>query len=234
MATVAPFTQSNEGIPLTKPGMHQPPHYLQKYNSGIVRVTLTDTYSADWAHYMVTAAIKFASDTSPPISYASPDEGRLDILKTLNWYEAHDEYEWPDFSNMGYDFSQAMRFRRALINDVFLALQKAGHIKTFAEPGPPGTPSSGQQGGKRIGTSSKYIRGSLIMLILTLAIGNRRMKMGKRRCAREDTSDTVGPSTPIFKNDKFLANTMRLLLADCDFSELDISQFCVKEDDVAE
>lgn len=67
---------------------------------------------------------------------------------------------------MRYDFSQAMRFRRALINDVFLALQKAGHIKeVFAAPGAPGTPSSAQQCGKRIGTSSKYIRGPLIMYV---------------------------------------------------------------------
>lgn len=73
---------------------------------------------------MVTAALKYASDQTSPTTYASADEARLEILNTLNWYEAH---EWPDFARLGFDFSQAMRFRRALVNDVFSALKVLDH-----------------------------------------------------------------------------------------------------------
>ena len=34
---------------------------------------------------MVTAALKFASDDNPLITYTSPDEAQLDVLNTLNW-----------------------------------------------------------------------------------------------------------------------------------------------------
>jgi hypothetical protein len=79
--------------------------------------------------YMVTAALKFASDEKSPAIYPSQDDAKLAILKTLNWWEAHDEYQWPDFSRMNFDFAQAMRLRRALVNDVFSVLQKAGNVK---------------------------------------------------------------------------------------------------------
>lgn len=100
--------------------------------------------AADWAHFMVTAALKFASDEKTPVTYASTDDARLDILNTLNWFEAHSEYEWPNFTRLGFDFSQAMRFRRALVSDVFVALQRAGNIKIGSEAGGGlGTPESG-------------------------------------------------------------------------------------------
>ncbi|CAO2650208.1 Nn.00g015000.m01.CDS01 [Neocucurbitaria sp. VM-36] len=173
MANIATPTQRSESTQLTKP--------------------------ADWALYLVTAALKFSSDTSPSIGYLTPDEGRLDILKTLNWYEAHDEYEWPDFSTMSYDFNQAMRFRRALVNDVFIALQKAGYIKDQADPGASAPPNS-----VRADHSVKR----------TATTGGRRMKERKRRCQREDTSDTIGPTAAFWETDEFLANTMRLLIED--------------------
>jgi hypothetical protein len=72
---------------------------------------------------MVTGALKFTSDEKTPVTYTSQDEARLDILNTFNWLEAHSEYEWPNFARLGYGFSQAMHFRRALVNDVFIALQ---------------------------------------------------------------------------------------------------------------
>jgi hypothetical protein len=78
---------------------------------------------------MVTAALQFTSDSNPPASYPTPDAARLDILNTLNWYEAHAEYAWPDFSTHGHDFSQAMRFRRALVSDVCSALMSAGKVR---------------------------------------------------------------------------------------------------------
>jgi hypothetical protein len=92
---------------------------------------------------MVTAALKFASDEKTPITYTSHDEARLDVLNTLNWFEAHSEYEWPDFARQGFDFSQAMRFRRALVTDVFIALQKAGNVRIGSKLGVLGTPESG-------------------------------------------------------------------------------------------
>jgi hypothetical protein len=106
---------------------------------------------------MVTAALKFSnSSDNVNSSYPTPDSGCIDVLNVLNWHEAHDEYEWPDFTKMGFDFSQAMRFRRALVNDVFVALQRAGNIRITGEPGVLGTPQSGlAAGGKRTGASSE-------------------------------------------------------------------------------
>jgi hypothetical protein len=94
---------------------------------------------------MVTAALKFASDEKTHITYTSPDEARLDVLNTLNWFEAHSEYAWPDFSGMRYDFSQTMRFRRALVTDVVVALRMAGNIRIGreGEVGVLRTPESG-------------------------------------------------------------------------------------------
>ncbi|KAF1849014.1 uncharacterized protein K460DRAFT_280436, partial [Cucurbitaria berberidis CBS 394.84] len=157
----------------------------------------------DWALHMVAAALKFSSDTSPVISYKTPDEGRLDILKTLNWFEAHDEYEWPDFSRLGYDFSQAMRFRRALVNDLFVALHKVGHIKITGEAGVMGTPDSvrGVRETKRTGADSK------------------RMTERKRRCKRGDDSDTDIASDEedkyFWEDGDLLASTMGCLLGRC-------------------
>jgi len=108
---------------------------------------------------MVTAALKFASDQPASVTYASADEARLEILNTLNWYEAHAEYEWPEFSRLGCDFSQAMRFRRALVNDVFVALKKAGNVRVN-EAGGVGTPDSGNGGGratKRAGVGEYFM-----------------------------------------------------------------------------
>ena len=110
---------------------------------------------------MVTASLKFSCSNDAPVSYTTPDAGRLGVLNVLNWHEAHDDYEWPDFIQLGHDFTQgalfialpgtrvdghdftqAMRFRRGLVNDVFLALEKAGVIKITGEPGVLGTPQS--------------------------------------------------------------------------------------------
>ena len=91
---------------------------------------------------MVTASLKFSCSNDAPVSYTTPDAGRLGVLNVLNWHEAHDDYEWPDFIQLGHDFPQAMRFRRGLVNDVFLALEKAGVIKITGEPGVLGTPQS--------------------------------------------------------------------------------------------
>lgn len=103
---------------------------------------------------MVSAALKFSSANASLVTYSSPDASRLDILNTLNWHEAHDEYAWPDFHALGFDFSQTMRLRRALVNDVFVALQKAGVVRVRGEKvgGGLGTPDSAR---KRDGTGGK-------------------------------------------------------------------------------
>jgi hypothetical protein len=87
---------------------------------------------------MVTAALKCASDERFPTTHVSQDEARFQILKSLNFFEAHNEYEWPDFTSFHYDFSQVMRLRRALVQDVFNALEKAGNLSVSI----PGTPDS--------------------------------------------------------------------------------------------
>lgn len=79
---------------------------------------------------MVTAALKVASDAQKsPATYPTTDTARLDILDTLNWYEAHREYAWPDFIVLGYSFSEAMRLRRQLVSDVEIALGKSGNLR---------------------------------------------------------------------------------------------------------
>jgi hypothetical protein len=101
---------------------------------------------------MVTAALKFAFDKEAPCTYPTQDEARLAVLNTLNWYEAHREYTWPNFTSLGFDFGQAMRFRRALVSDVCVALQKAGNIKMSNGRGLRGTPNSeGDRGGEKRG-----------------------------------------------------------------------------------
>jgi hypothetical protein len=114
---------------------------------------------------MVTAALKFSSSNDNTVSsYTSPDAGRIDVLNVLNWHEAHDEYEWPDFTHMGFDFSQTMRFRRALVNDALVALEKAGNIRITSEPGVLGTPQSGVVvEGKRAGADGKCAKPFRVM-----------------------------------------------------------------------
>ncbi|KAL1643232.1 hypothetical protein SLS61_009331 [Didymella pomorum] len=77
---------------------------------------------------MVTAALKGASDEKLPATYASQDEAQFQILRSLNWFEAHNDFN--------YDFSQVMRLRRALVQDIFNALEKADnlHISILGTP----------------------------------------------------------------------------------------------------
>lgn len=105
---------------------------------------------------MVAAALKFALDDKSATIYTVADEARIDILNILNWYEAHEEYNWPNFTHSGFDFAQAMRLRRALVSDVFVALQKAGNVQITGQPGVLGTPEhEGRvRGTKRNGATS--------------------------------------------------------------------------------
>lgn len=100
--------------------------------------------TADWAHYMVIAALRCTTVERSDTTYLTADEAKHGILKTLNWLEAHHEYEWPDFASLHLSFDQAMRLRRALVGDIYTALHRAGSLKL----GVPGTPDS-TAGGRR-------------------------------------------------------------------------------------
>lgn len=170
---------------------------------------------------MVTAALKFAADDKTPATYTTADEARFEILTTLNWYEAHSEYEWPNFSGMGFDFNQAMRFRRALVGDVCTALQKSANVRIGARGDGPGTPDSDRERrGKRGGNGA--LPATLILWEPRLmdASGTLRMAERKRRCKREDESDTDVASEssdkPFWDNQAFLAEVMHDLIGRTD------------------
>ena len=93
-------------------------------------VLATVTVARDWGH-----CTKF------PKEYGSEDIGKLDILNALNWAEAQRTYDWPDFHRLGHNFAESMRFRRALVHDVFAALKKGGTVLVRGAP-QLGTPSS--------------------------------------------------------------------------------------------
>ena len=107
--------------------------------------------------HMVTAALRISLDIPREKPYTTSGEGHFDVLNTLNWYEAQKEYTWPDFSDMGADFTQTMRFRRQLVTDVFAAMQKAGHVRVRASQATLGTPdSSRERKEKRAGDSIEF------------------------------------------------------------------------------
>lgn len=97
---------------------------------------------------MVDAALRATREKTLPIQYESDDEGKMETLNALNLYEAGEEYAWPDFSSLGYDFVQTMRLRFSLIEDVFTALVKTGDIVVRLEA--PVTPGSAADGKKRL------------------------------------------------------------------------------------
>lgn len=84
---------------------------------------------------MVNAAIRAVKDDKLPLKYSSYDEGKTETLRALNFYEAHGEYTWPKFATLGFDFAQAMKLRRALVNDVFNALVKTQDVVVRAAGG---------------------------------------------------------------------------------------------------
>ncbi|KAF1349249.1 hypothetical protein EJ07DRAFT_141031, partial [Lizonia empirigonia] len=164
---------------------------------------------AEWAIYTVIAALKFALDESATLTYVTPDEAKHSILKTLNWFEAHDEYEWPDFSDRNYDFAQVMRLRRALVQDVFNALQQANQVKT----GVPDSVTVVRRGDRSHGE------------------GGRRINTRKRLCKREADSevDTMSEhSKGKDEDDPFLLQVMVELAAR---SKVDVGErmLCVRD-----
>jgi len=104
---------------------------------------------------MIDAALKVVSDETMPLRYQSDNEGKLLILKSLDYYEAHDDYAWPDFPALGFDFANTMRLRRALVHDVYVILEKSGRLQI----GPQQVvtpPHSSDQGRKRTAPEGKY------------------------------------------------------------------------------
>lgn len=108
----------------------------------ISNISLTDT--EDWAVHLVTAALKCTTDDRASSTYLTADEAKHDILRTLNWFEANNEYEWPHFS-AHFSFDQVMRLRRVLVTDVYTTLERVGHI----ELGALRTPDSSDGGVRR-------------------------------------------------------------------------------------
>lgn len=82
---------------------------------------------------MVAAALKVAPDGKDPVTYKSAEDARMDIFSTLNYFEALEEYQWPDVGHPEYPFDQIMRLRRQLVSDVFMALRKAGTVKVVSD-----------------------------------------------------------------------------------------------------
>ncbi|KAH7082762.1 hypothetical protein BKA63DRAFT_583831 [Paraphoma chrysanthemicola] len=191
MALIVPTQQSSENPALTKP--------------------------SEWAYYMVSASLTFAnaSDSIAPGTYSTSDAARLDVLNTLNWYEAHDEYAWPEFTSMGFDFGQAMRLRRQLVSDVCVALEKVGKIRVVV-------------GGLRSPESEVGVGGKRSLV-------TARMAERKRQCKRyfEDHSDTEVASNASDKcfwhNEAVLAEGMREM---ADRSRADVDSYLHGEKDV--
>lgn len=130
---------------------------------------------------MIGATLKVVANETLPLKYTSNDAGKLEILKTLNFYEAHDKYTWPDFSSLGYDFAQTMRLRRALIHDVYVALHMNGSLHVEAQPVMPESSEKGRKSGAQDGeyTNSPrhYISGRLdgfVAACIRGVEGNRR------------------------------------------------------------
>jgi hypothetical protein len=157
---------------------------------------------------MVVAAVKFAREQETTI-FSTPDKAKLEILNLLNWLEAHGEYEWPDFQKDGLDFVQAMRLRRALVGDLFVALKQEGNMKVATTPGETVASESGQdvQIGKRSRSKRKY-SSALSSISSDQRPGSKRMANRKRQCKQEDNSDAEDQSD----SDEFLAEAMRSLL----------------------
>lgn len=204
-------------------------------SSNLVRDSLTQTLNvfpsdlcsqpAEWAMYTVIAALKFALDENATLTYVTPDEAKHSILKTLNWFEAHDEYEWPDFSDRNYDFAQVMRLRRALVQDVFNALQQANQVKT----GVPDSVTVVRRGDRSRGEG---MRSAIDQPGRTNAFpGCRRNNTRKRLCKREADSevDTMSEhSKGKDEDDPFLLQVMVELAAR---SKVDVGErmLCVRD-----
>lgn len=114
---------------------------------------------------MIDAVLQVVSDSSLPLVYPSENEGKLLILKNLNFHEAHDDYVWPDFTSLGFDFANNMRLRRALVHDVYVALEKSGRL--HVGPQQVVTPSrSSQRSGKRAVPGGESIQGPFTKLLV--------------------------------------------------------------------
>lgn len=109
----------------------------------IYSTSLIDT--DDWGLHLVTAALKCSTDDRASSAYLTADEAKYDILRTLNWLEAHNEYSWPKFG-AHLSFEQVMRLRRVLVSDIYTALERAGHVSI----GVLGTPDSSDGGVRRV------------------------------------------------------------------------------------
>jgi hypothetical protein len=167
---------------------------------------------------MVAASLIFSSSINAPYpSYTTPDAGRLDILNVLSRHEARDEYAWPDFTTLDFDFTQGMSLRSALVSDVFVALQKAGVIKITGRAGVFGTPPSPASDRVEEGRSECCISLKDCDAVLTDSSVSMCKAGRKRHCRHEERSDTEDEpeKVPYYKTDASIANSMRCLIDSC-------------------
>ena len=186
---------------------------------------------------MIDAALKVVSDEAMPLRYQSDNEGKLLILKALNYYEAHDDYAWPDFTVLGFDFANNMRLRRALVHDVYIALERSGRLQLGHQQVV--TPSrSSDRGRKRTVPGGEYylilhrhaLKRSIQVLIMLLASMTKAKQCGKKQKTEHNDGDDDAASNTndnLFGHDSnFLAETMHLLI---DRSEVDVEIYLIGE-----
>lgn len=163
---------------------------------------------------MVAAALKFATGSAASASvptYANADVARLDVNNALNWYEVQGEYEWPDFMDLGHNFASAMRLRRQLVHDVYVAMGKAGSLKII-----PGLSVSVVKVKRGIG---EYIPDSQNMKDANRRAGNTSQK---RQCKREEEEPHLSNIPAGFTaEDKFLVEAMREMIARTNLATVD-------------
>ncbi|PVH96989.1 hypothetical protein DM02DRAFT_674394 [Periconia macrospinosa] len=97
-----------------------------------IKVPLTKPMK-EWPLYLSLAVLRLAQDKTLARSFTTSDAAKMAINNHLNWHETHGNYEWPNFLASGRDFNQAMRLRRALVDDAFGALKLNGRVAIEAD-----------------------------------------------------------------------------------------------------
>jgi hypothetical protein len=192
--------------------------------------------SSDHGVYLDSnAAIKIAKEEDrASVRYGSQDKGKLDTMRTLNFFEAHDEYVWPDFSALGFDFTQTMRLRRALVNDVFAALMKSGIIVVGEVTPGMGTPDSVIGARRAAGCGEPLYHTAYRQFLLTTTGAGARKRLCQRNQADgaddgSKTSENSGADSDMQRNNVHCLNNsavMKLLLDRIELDFEDTHYYC--------
>jgi hypothetical protein len=140
---------------------------------------------------MVAAALKVAPDDQSPVTYKSAEDARMDIFSTLNYFEALEEYQWPDDNHPDYPFDQIMRLRRQFVSNVFMALKRAGTVKVVSDDKTAVQLNGDVESVKKKRESAGKLGGSARKTQLMIDIVSGRLAKRKRLCKVEDESETV-------------------------------------------